>query len=160
MPTRKTTKTARKAAHKAARSAREMLRDTWESALSSLNTAEAELEKQVRSIMKGKGIGAEAAESVRQLGHRLQKERRKLAREIESRVSSLQARMKKERKTLTRLVDDAVKGTLAAVNIPSRQEINDLTRKVDELTRKIDGVAMRPARRAVGRKHKVPVSHA
>lgn len=159
MATRKTMKTARRTAHKAARSAGDVLRDTWESALGSLTAAEAELEKQVRAIMKGKGIGADAAESVRQLGHRLQKERRKLAREIETRVSSLQARMKKERKTLTRLVDEAVKGTLAAINIPSRQEINDLTRKVDELTRKIDGVAMRPARR-MARKHKVPVAHA
>jgi guanylate kinase len=160
MPTRKTTKTgARKAARKASRSAGDVLRETWEAALSSLSAAETELEKQVRSMMKGKGLGADAAESVRQLGHRLQKERRKLAREIETRMTSLQARMKKERKTLTRLVDDAVRGALAAINIPSRQEINDLTRKVDELTRKIDGFAVRPTRR-VARKHRVPAAHA
>lgn len=160
MPTRKTMKTgARKAAHKA-RSAGERLRDTWEATLSSLSAAETELEKQVRAIMKGKGLGADAAASVRQLGHRLQKERRKLGREIESRVTSLQARVKKERKSLAKMVDEAVRGTLAAVNIPSRQEINDLTRKVDALTRKIDGFAARPARRAAGRKARGPVAHA
>lgn len=162
MPTRKTMKTGahRAPAHKAARSAGDVLRDTWEAALSSLSAAEAELEKQVRAVMKGKGLGADAAESLRQLGHRLQKERRKLAKEIEGRVSSLQARMKKERKSLARIVDETVRGALAAVNIPSRQEINDLTRKVDELTRKIDGFAARPARRAAGRKHVSRTAHA
>ena len=35
-------------------------------------------------------------------------------------------------------LEAAVQGTLARFNIPSRQEIQDLTRKVDELTRKIE----------------------
>lgn len=157
MPTRKTTKTARRSVHKG-RSAGDVLRDTWEAALSSLSNAEAEMEKQVRALMKGKG--GDAAESLRQLGHRLQKERRKLAREIDARMTSLQARVKKERKTLTRVVDDTVRGALAALNIPSRQEIGDLTRKVDELSRKIDGFSARAARRAPVRKHKVSATAA
>ena len=157
MATRKYTKTGKRqgGARKAgARSAGDVLRETWDKALRSLSAAEAELQKQVRSLMKGKGIGADAAQSLRSLGHRLDKERRKLAREIESRVSSLQARMQKERKSVTRVVDDTVRGALAALNIPSRQEINELTRKVDELSRKIDGMGSRPVRRAPVRKAK------
>ena len=164
MPTRKTMKSARRAVRKSGvQRAGDMLRDTWEKALTQLSAAEAEMEKQVRLIMKGKGLGADAAESLRHLGTRLQKERRKLAKEIEGRVNALQTRMKKDRKTLTRLVDETVRGVLAAVNIPSRQEINDLTRKVDELTRKIDGFATRPARRTAARKPRVthrPAAHA
>jgi len=35
-------------------------------------------------------------------------------------------------------VDDAVRRTLAALNIPSRNEVQELTRRVEELSRKID----------------------
>ena len=165
MPTRKYTKTGKRqgGARKAgARSAADVLRETWEATIKSLSAAETELQKQVRALMKGKGLGAEAADRLRTLGHRLDKERRKLARDIESRVSSLQARVQKERKSMTRAVDDAVRGALAALNIPSRHEIHELTRKVDELSRKIDGFSARAARRAPVRKHKVsaPAAHA
>ena len=40
---------------------------------------------------------------------------------------------------LGRVVDETVRGTLVALNIPSRREVSELTRKVDELSRKIDG---------------------
>jgi carbonic anhydrase len=171
MPTRKNTKTkarrsgARKAGARSAgdvrsgaRTAGDVLRETWEAALASLSAAEAELEKQVRAVMSGKGIGADAAGTLRQLGQRLEKERRKVARDIESRVSSLQARMKRERKSLAGVVDDTVRGALAALNIPSLQEIGDLTRKVDELSRKIDGFPARPARRTPVRKARTAAS--
>jgi hypothetical protein len=157
MATRKNTKTGKRrvGARKAgARSAADVLRETWEATVKSLSAAEAELQKQVRALMKGKGLGAEAAGSLRNLGQRLDKERRKVARQIESGVSSLQARVQKERQTAARVVDDTVKSALAALNIPSRHEINELTRKVDELSRKIDGMGSRPARRTPARKAK------
>ena len=69
----------------------------------------------------------------------MQKEQRKAAREIESRLSALQERLQRERKDLGRVVDETVRGTLIALNIPSRREVSELTRKVDELSRKIDG---------------------
>jgi hypothetical protein len=144
----------RSGVHKTARSAGVVLRETWDSALKSLSSAEAELEKQLRAIMKGKGIGGDAAAKLRHLGTRLQRERRRLAREIETRMSALQARVRKERKSFSHMVDDTVRKALAALNIPSRQEIGDLTRKVDELTRKIDGFSAR-VRRPAARKPRV-----
>ncbi len=140
-PVASKTATARPAAPKAKAG---MLRETWEAARKSLSAAEAEVEKQVRHLIKG----SDAADTLRQIGTRLERERRRVARELEGRLAGLQARVQKERKVLSRLVDDTVKSTLAALNIPSRQEINDLTRKVDELTRKIDGYSSRPARAA------------
>jgi poly(hydroxyalkanoate) granule-associated protein len=159
MPTRKTTRTTRTTARRkaATRGAAVVLRETWDSALASLASAQSEIEKQVRALVNGKG--GDAAESLRQLGQRLEKERRKVAREIEARVASLQARLHKERRSLSRVVDEGVRGALAALNIPSRHEINDLTRKVDELSRKIDGFSARPARRPAARKVKT-VAHA
>jgi polyhydroxyalkanoate synthesis regulator phasin len=35
-------------------------------------------------------------------------------------------------------VDGAVRRTLAALNIPSRHEVHELTRRVEELSRRID----------------------
>jgi poly(hydroxyalkanoate) granule-associated protein len=128
-----------------------MLRETWEAARKSLSAAEAEVEKQVRSLIQS----SDAADTLRQIGSRLERERRRVARELETRLAGLSARVQKERKTLSKLVDDTVKSALAALNIPSRQEINDLTRKVDELSRKIDGYSARPARRTPARKVKV-----
>ena len=35
-------------------------------------------------------------------------------------------------------MDEALQSALASFNIPTRQEVHELTRKVDELSRKID----------------------
>jgi poly(hydroxyalkanoate) granule associated protein phasin len=156
--TKKTTRTttARRAVPRksSSRGAAVVLRETWDAARKSLSAAEAEVEKQVRSLMKGN----DAAETLRQIGTRLERERRKVARELETRVASLGARVQKERKSLARMVDDTVRGTLAALNIPSRHEINDLTRKVDELSRKIDGFSRPASRPAVRKSKRVPAS--
>jgi poly(hydroxyalkanoate) granule-associated protein len=66
-------------------------------------------------------------------------EQKKAARQIESQLSALQGRLQREKKDLGRVVDETVRGTLVALNIPSRREVSELTRKVDELSRKIDG---------------------
>jgi len=149
MATHKTKKKTSPAPGKAAesRSAGVVLRETWDAAMKQLAVAEAELEKQVRSVLDGKGLGGDTGRQLRELGNRLERQRRKLAREIETRVGSLQERVKKESAGVSRMVDEAVRRGLAALNIPSRHEIADLTRKVDALTRKIDGVSSRTARR-------------
>src|SRR4051812_5317595 len=71
---------------------------------------------------------------------RFTKERKKAMREVEGQVKELRHRVEKERKAAGRMVDDAVRAALAAFNIPSRGEVAELTRKVDELSRKIDSI--------------------
>jgi hypothetical protein len=39
-----------------------------------------------------------------------------------------------------RMASDAAQSALAAFNIPSRKEVQELTRKVDQLSRKIDSL--------------------
>ena len=145
MATQKKTKKAPRPA--AGRSAGTVLRETWETVLKQLSVAEAELQKQVRSVIDGEGLGADAAQRLRDLGDRLEKERRRVAREFESRMGDFGDRVKKEGATVSKAVDDAVRRGLAALNIPSRDEISELTRKVDNLTRKIDGVGSRASSR-------------
>jgi polyhydroxyalkanoate synthesis regulator phasin len=123
------------------------LRQTWSATVSALTSAEQEVEKQVRLLLKKNKIDTKDAQAMlKTLGARVQSERKRAARELESRLKTLQSRIKKERKALGRTVDDAVQGALATFNIPSRQEVADLTRKVEELSRKIDGLKRRPSR--------------
>jgi RNA polymerase-binding transcription factor DksA len=98
-------------------------------------------------LKRNKITTKDASEAIADFRHRVERERKKALKEIEGRVSSLQTRVRKERKAAAKMVDEAVKGALVAFNIPSRQEVAELTRKVDELSRKIDGFKA-PTRRA------------
>jgi polyhydroxyalkanoate synthesis regulator phasin len=75
---------------------------------------------------------------LKDVGALIGRERRKALKDLDGRMKALQARVRKERKTVSRTVNDAVQAALSAVNIPSRHEVHELTRKVDELSRKID----------------------
>lgn len=68
----------------------------------------------------------------------IDREGKKGLKELQVRFASLQSLMRKERKNFSKRVDGAVQGALASFNIPSRQEVQDLTRKVNDLTRKLD----------------------
>jgi hypothetical protein len=143
--------TARKAAQRQGRSAGEVLRGTWDSTLVALTAAEQEVAQQVRQLLKRNRIQArDAAGVLRELGSRAEVERRKAMKELEGRLSTLQSRMRKERKVVGQAVGEAVTGALARLNIPSRREVTELTRKVDQLGAKIDAFRTRAARRARG----------
>ena len=130
-------RTARKQA--AGRTAGDRLRDTWAATLATLASAEAEVEKQIRVLLKNNNISSKDARSaLRDLRTRIDRERRKALRQLDTRLSGLQSRIRKERKTVSRMVEEGVQNTLAALNIPSRREVNDLTAKVEQLSRKLD----------------------
>ena len=120
MPAKK--KTARRPrAATPAREAKSRLETTWKDTQAALSSAEATVEKRVKTW-----------------SHRLERERKKALKQVEGRLAVLQTRAKKERRAVTRMVDDAVQRTLAALNIPSRQEVQELTRRVEELSSRID----------------------
>jgi polyhydroxyalkanoate synthesis regulator phasin len=136
--------TLRKATVRRAKKTGEVLRETWASTVDALTAAEGKVEKQIKDMLKHNKIGAgDAAEMLKNLGARLARERKKALKQLDVRLTSLQARLHKERRVVKRMVDEAVKGTLAAFNIPSRQEVGELTKKVDELSRKIDAFKRR-----------------
>lgn len=151
MPTKKKTSRARKTAETTA----DALRERWQAALKALAAAEAELEKQWKQLVKKSGLsGKDAKGTLAELRVRLEKERQRALKGLEAGVAGLQARVKEEGAALSRKADQAMKSALVAFNIPSRQEVGELTRKVDELSRKIDAfkaspkAAKKPARKA------------
>jgi polyhydroxyalkanoate synthesis regulator phasin len=138
-----------------ARTAGDRIKETWDSTLAALTAAEQEVERQIKALLKRNKIGTQdAATALKDLGARFDQERKKAARELEGRLGELQSRIETERRSLGRRMDEAVHGTLASLNIPSRKEIGELTRKVDELSRKIDGfrkTSVAKGRRTAGR---------
>jgi len=135
------------------RTAGTRIRKTWDAAVEAVTSAEAEAERQLRLLLARNRIDpAEARAALAAVRKRVDKERRKASRELDVRIAALQGRLRQERKNLVRLVDEAIRGTLGALNVPSRHEVSELTRKVDELSRKIDGYRKssprpRPSRR-------------
>ncbi len=119
--------------------AQAVLRHTWDNTTRALSSAEAEVEKQVKALMKRNKLSVDdAATLLRQLKARLAKERTKRLKELETRASAVQRRVQHESRNAGKFVAEAVQSTLAALNIPSRQEVAELTRKVDALSKKID----------------------
>lgn len=87
----------------------------------------------------------DASVAVRDLGQRLEKERKKAGRNLDARLKALQKRVAKDSHALGRSAEQAVERALGALNIPSRADVGRLTRKVEELSRKLD--RLRPARK-------------
>jgi hypothetical protein len=141
----------RKAVHKTSRraaavshGAADTLRSAWEQAQHALGRAQAEAEKQVKRALKRNKIGGRHADEVlMDLTKRFEKERKKAQRGLESQLHSLAGRVQKERRAAGKRVGEAVEQALAGLNIPSRREVGDLTKKVEELSRKIDALKRR-----------------
>ena len=144
---------ARRSARKAVRSARttgEMLRETWGTAVTALTAAEEEMARQLRRMLRRNRITpADAATALAELRVRFARERARARRRIDSGASEIAARLDHERKSVARALDSAVHGALASFNIPSRQEVAQLTRKVDELSRRIEGLRKGSRRAAI-----------
>ena len=135
---------AKKAKARKAKGTGDVLRHTWSQTLTALASAEAEIEKQVGILLKRNRISTKDAQAlVRSLGTRLEAERKRAVKELDSRLKSVQHRVQKERRAATRFVHEAVQSALASLNIPSRHEVTELTRKVDELSKKIGSVRRR-----------------
>lgn len=135
-----------------AQTAGRRIQDTWKATVKVLSSAEAGAQRRIRQLLARQGVKpADLRTALATFRTRAQKEQRKAARQIESRLADLQGRFQRERKDLGRVVNETVRGTLVALNIPSRREVSELTRKVDELSRKIDGYrrssSARPVRR-------------
>ncbi len=123
---RKAAKAATSAAKAEAKQGAGMLQDYWDAGVDAYNTAEAEARRQINLLVKSKRLReSDAVKALANIRTRFDQERKKAAKT----VKTLEARVKKERKAIGTMVDDAVKGTLATLNIPSRQEVAELTRR-------------------------------
>lgn len=109
-----------------------------------LKAAPATAQARVKALIaSGKPALKRAQAFVSETGHNLSRQTRSIRKDFAHRVSDIGSRVEKERKSLARKVEGAVKTTLASLNIPTRSEINLLTRRVEELSRKIETLKRR-----------------
>ncbi|HXK09972.1 MAG TPA: phasin family protein [Vicinamibacteria bacterium] len=115
------------------------LEKTWKDTRAALTTAEATVERRVKAFARRSGVDTrQAAQTLQAWRARLDRERKKAMKQVEGRLAVVQTRARRERRALGRTVDEAVRRTLAALNIPSRHEVQELTHRVEELSRRID----------------------
>jgi hypothetical protein len=139
-------KAAREAAQATGQAAAALFRDRWQATVAALSAAETQVGRQVQALMKEKHLtGRDASATLRDVRKRLEKERKKAGSELDARLSALQTRAAKEGQALGRSAEKAVQRALGALNVPSRQDVGRLARKVEELSRKLD--RMRPGRK-------------
>jgi polyhydroxyalkanoate synthesis regulator phasin len=152
MPQKK--KTARKAAPKKPATTADALRERWQAALAAVAAAESEVEAQWKQLVKKSGLsGKDAGKALSELRVRFERERQRALAGLETGAQRFQERVREEGAVLSGKANQAMRNALVAFNIPSREEVAALTRKVDELSRKIDGFKA-PAKKAAKKKKK------
>jgi poly(hydroxyalkanoate) granule-associated protein len=96
-------------------------------------------EERVMTLIESSKPAIERAQALAsRAGRNIRKQADAIREDLASRASTIGTRVDKERKNLGKRVDGAVKATLASLNIPTRSEINLLTKRVEELSKKID----------------------
>ena len=121
---------AKRSAHRAVKNARttgEMMRETWSAAVGAFTAAEEEMARQLRDLLR---------------------KNRNTPGDASAALAGVTARLDRERKSLGRSFDSALHGALSSLDIPSRREVNELTRKVDQLTHRLSRPAPRRSRSA------------
>ena len=114
------------------------IRVAWADAVKALGSAQTNLEGELGKVLRRNKIGTkDAATMLKDVRALAERQRKRAAKELRARAADLQTRVQTERKLAGRAVDDAVRSALAALNIPSRAEVVNLTRKVEKLTKKV-----------------------
>jgi Poly(hydroxyalcanoate) granule associated protein (phasin) len=136
------TKAQRKVTRTVTPSAGARIQEAWADTAAAVTRAQANLEAEVRHLLKRSKAGTrDAATLFQDLRSLADRERRKAIRELRPRLLALKARLAKEQRTAKHSLDEGIASTLAALNIPSRAEIAALTRKVEGLSRKMEALA-------------------
>ena len=107
------------------------LERTWSDTRRALQTAEATVGKRVAALVERSGL--EPREVMRHAevwrAH-LDREGRKAKKRFEARLGKLKQRAERNRRTLLHSADEAVARALAALNIPTRHEVQRLSQRV------------------------------
>jgi hypothetical protein len=130
----------KKVARAARPTRRAQLSSTWKETRRALRSAETTVGRRVAALVRRSGL--EPKQVIRQAElwrGRLDREGKKARKRVEARLGELKLRARHDRRALGRAVDDAVARALAALNIPTRHEVQQLARRVEQLSARIGG---------------------
>jgi hypothetical protein len=135
MATRK--KARRIAVTRPARKAR--LGTSWKDTRRALVSAEQRVSRKVAQLVQQSGLPTrEVVKRAEALRTRLGQQGRQARKLALARLAALQQRARRDGRFLGRSIDDAVARALAALNIPTRQEVQELSRRVERLSARVD----------------------
>jgi polyhydroxyalkanoate synthesis regulator phasin len=103
----------------------QMFKEAWTSARAGVNAAEQEAEKVLSRISPD-----EVRRTARELGERLTTQRRELG-----------DRLVTQRRELERAFDDTVKRAVSRFKIPSRDDLDALTKRLDAISERVDALS-------------------
>lgn len=114
---------------------------TWRDAQKALRSAEGVVGRRVAAFARSRGIDTkELAHRAELWRSRIDREGKKARKRALAGLAELQQRALRERKSLAHAADDAVARALAALNIPTRREVQELSRRVERLATRVDAL--------------------
>lgn len=123
---------------RAARARRPRLASAWGETRRALRSAEATVGRRVSKLVERSGLEPKAVRRTAELWRaRIEREGKKARKRVEAGLVELRQRARHDRRTLVRSVDDAVARALGVLNIPTRHEVQQLSRRVEQLARRI-----------------------
>jgi hypothetical protein len=134
---RKKTRTAARARTRATG----RLETTWRDARKALRSAEGAVGRRVAAFARSRGIDTkELAHRAELWRSRIDREGKKARKRALAGLAELQQRAARERTSVAHAADAAVARALAALNIPSRREVQELSRRVERLATRVDAL--------------------
>ncbi len=117
------------------------LESAWNDTRRALRSAETTVGRRVAALVDESGVPArKVLKRVTAWSARLDREGRKASQRVEARFAALEQSVQRERRTLARGVDGAITRTLAALNIPTRHDVQQLSRRVEQLSRRVEAL--------------------
>jgi poly(hydroxyalkanoate) granule-associated protein len=97
--------------------------------------------RRVAAFARSRGIDTrELAHTAELWRGRIDREGKKARKRALAGLAELQQRAVRERKSLSHAADEAVARALAALNIPSRREVQELSRRVERLATRVEAL--------------------
>jgi len=117
------------------------LETTWRDARKALRSAEGVVGRRVAAFARSRGIDTkELAHRAELWRSRIDREGKKARKRALAGLAELQQRAARERTSVAHAADAAVARALAALNIPSRREVQELSRRVERLATRVDAL--------------------
>ena len=115
------------------------LERTWTDTRRALRSAEERVSRKVAELVQQSGLPTrEVVKRAEAWRARLGQQGRKARRQALARLAELQQRARRDGRAFGRSVDDTVARALAALNIPTRHEVQELSRRVERLSARVD----------------------
>ncbi len=143
---KKTTRDVKETAKKVQQDVLESAHKVWLAGLGALSTVGEEGDRLFRELVdKGRGVESRGKKGAGEVREKVESRVKDVRGRVEERMRGARKRVEKGFDSVWGAVDDRVTDVLHKMGVPTRDEIQRLTRRVEELNGKIDKLRGKPA---------------